>query len=162
MTLALPSAPPSIAARKVAVLDDDLAYIRLVERILCASGAAVEPITTLDPAEAVAVIEATGCTDALVDVYMYGEALGFTLVRRIRETAATARMPIVVASGAHRQVARKAGLLEELGCPVLLKPFEPDDLTAKLDEARRFDPRANQQSTSESRLCGQHTSGVRL
>ena len=138
MTIAIRPVLPVAVSRKVAVLDDDLAYIRLVERILARIRDVRQPITTLDPLEAVAVIDATGCTEALVDVYMYGDAMGFTLVRRIRDTPATSRLPIVVASGAHREVVRRADVLDGLRCSVLLKPFEPNDLTAKLDEARRL------------------------
>lgn len=132
--------PMSTAAlTKVAVLDDDIQFIRLVERILRANKIAMLPVTTLDIDEAVRVVRQSGCQAAVVDVYMYGSAVGFTLVERLRSDPKTARMPIVVASGARREVGRHVGFLQEHGCSVLLKPFDMDELIPRL---RGVDPLA--------------------
>lgn len=114
----------------IAVLDDDIRFIRMVERVLREADIAVLPVTTLDLDEAVAVIGAAGCGLALIDVFMYDNAAGFDLVERLRAHPATARLPLVVSSGARREVERRADFLREHQCGLLFKPFTPDDLIA--------------------------------
>jgi DNA-binding response OmpR family regulator len=123
---------PASVTGPVAVVDDDVQYIRLVERILATEHISVMPITTLDVDEAVSVISDSGCSAAVVDVYMYGDTLGFSLVERLRERFTADALPIIIASGAPREVGRHVDFLRDSGCSVLLKPFEPDDLLARL------------------------------
>jgi len=120
----------------VAVLDDDIKFIRLVERILREEHIDVQPVTTLDLDEAVRVVEQSGCRAALVDIYMYGDCAGFTLIEKLRANPATAELPLIVTSAAHREVGRKVGFLVKNKCSVLLKPFEVDDLLAKVRATR--------------------------
>jgi len=124
----------------VAVLDDDIKFIRLVERVLRDEHIDVQPVTTLDLDEAVRVVEQSGCSAALVDIFMYGDCAGFTLIEKLRANPSTADLPLIVTSGAHREVGRKVGFLVKNKCSVLLKPFEVDDLVAKVRATRR--PRA--------------------
>ena len=113
---------------RIAVLDDDIRFIRMVERGLEGAAMSVQPVTTLDPDEAVRVIASYGCDAALVDVYMYGEAAGFDIVRLLRSTPETYALPLLLTTGARREVGRQAAFLEEHRCEVLLKPFEITDL----------------------------------
>lgn len=112
----------------IALLDDDIRFIRMVERVLREENIAVFPVTTLDLDEAVAVVAAERCDLAMVDVFMYDNAAGFDLVERLRANPATSRLPLIVSSGAHREVARRVDFLHEHDCGLLLKPFTPDDL----------------------------------
>jgi DNA-binding response OmpR family regulator len=121
----------------VAVIDDDLPFIRMVERGLASEGIAVQPVTTLDVSEAVHVVESGRCQAAFVDVFMYGDALGFSLVERLRQNAATRSLPIVVTSGARNAIGRNVEFLQRHHCSVLLKPFAVDDLIARVQPARR-------------------------
>ena len=127
--------PPITDPRPVAVIDDDIRFIRLIERILGLEGIRIEPITTLDLDEAVRVVGESRCQAALIDVYMYGDALGFTLIERLRASATTAKLPLLVTSGARREIGRKVDFLQQHDCGVLLKPFDPPELLAKLHEA---------------------------
>ena len=120
---------------RVAVLDDDIKFIRLVERVLRDEHIDVLPITTLDLEEAARIVAESGCLAALVDIYMYGDAAGFTLIEKLRAHPATAHLPLIVTSGAHREVGRKVSFLVEHNCMVLLKPFEVADLIAKVHGA---------------------------
>ena len=132
--------PPLTDPRPVAVIDDDIRFIRLIERILGLEGIRIQPITTLDLDEAVRVVSASRCQAALIDVYMYGDALGFTLIERLRQSATTAKLPLIVTSGARREIGRKVGFLQQHDCGVLLKPFAPHELLAKLQEAVQVAP----------------------
>ena len=116
----------------VAVLDDDIKFIRLVERILRDEHIGVQPVTTLDVDEAVRVVEKSGCSAALVDIYMYGDCAGFTVIEKLRANPSTAELPLIVTSGAHREIGRKVGFLVKNKCTVLLKPFDVDDLVEKV------------------------------
>lgn len=114
----------------VAVIDDDLPFIRMVERGLATEGIRIHPITTMDIDEAVRVVESAGCQAAFVDVFMYGDALGFALVERLRANAPTSTLPIVITSGARREIGRQVEFLQRHRCSVLLKPFGLGDLLA--------------------------------
>jgi DNA-binding response OmpR family regulator len=118
--------------RCIAVLDDDVKFIRLVERLLGTERIRVQPITTLDLDEAIRVVRDSRCSGALVDIYMYGDAAGFALIEKLRQNEGTADLPVVVTSGAHRELGRRADFLQEHRCGVLLKPFAIDDLMAKV------------------------------
>ena len=120
----------------IAVLDDDIKFIRLVERILRQEHIDVWPVTTLDLDEAVRVVEQSACSAALVDIYMYGDCAGFALIEKLRANPSTADLPLIVTSAAHREVGRKVGFLVKNKCSVLLKPFEVDDLLTKVRAAR--------------------------
>jgi len=122
------------------VLDDDIRFIRLVERILKAESIDVQPVTTLYVDEAIRVIADTHCDAALVDVYMYGSALGFTMIERLREHPATAALPIIVASSARREIGRRVAFLQQHGCGVLVKPFNIDELLVRLQDFTALAP----------------------
>lgn len=118
--------------KRIAVFDDDLPFIRMVERILGESGIEVQPITTFDLGEATRVMRESGAELGLIDIFMYGDNAGFRLIERLRREPPTNRMPLIVTSGAIRDVERHADFLDEHGCARLLKPFEPDELLARV------------------------------
>jgi len=122
--------------RPVAVLDDDVQFIRMVERILKTDGLPIQPVTTPDLDEAVRVVAMTDCRAALVDIYMYGEAAGFELIERLRAQPVTAELPLIVTSGAYREIARRVPFLQHHGCSILPKPFEVDALLSQVRQAQ--------------------------
>ena len=124
----------------VAVLDDDITFIRLVERVLGTEGIAVLPVTTLALDEAVTVIGSSHCDVALVDIYMYGDAAGFKLIEMLRADPATAHLPIVVTSGARREIGKRVDFLRRHRCEVLLKPFGVEELIALVTRATAATP----------------------
>ncbi|MBF6599288.1 MAG: response regulator [Dehalococcoidia bacterium] len=109
-------------------MDDDIVFIRFVERALGTAGIAVEPVTTFDLAEAVRVIADTACDAVFVDLFMYEGVHGFDCVERLRADHRTRDLPLVVTTGAHDLVARRAEFLTQHGCLVLLKPFSVEEL----------------------------------
>jgi DNA-binding response OmpR family regulator len=107
----------------------------MVERLLFGERIEITPITTLDVEEAVAIIAEGRFSLALIDVMMYGAASGFTLIERLRQQPATSTLPLVITSGAQREIGQNVEFLRRHGCDVLLKPFEPDALLARLRES---------------------------
>ncbi|MEX2225034.1 MAG: response regulator [Dehalococcoidia bacterium] len=125
--------------RPVAVLDDDVQFIRMVERILKTDGLQIQPVTTPDLDEAARVVAMTNCRVALVDIYMYGEAAGFELIERLRQQPMTANLPLIVTSGAYREIARHVPFLQHHRCSILPKPFEVDALISQIHHAHAGD-----------------------
>lgn len=117
------------------MLDDDITFIRMVERILRTEDIDIQPVTTPDLDDAVRVVGMSGCRAALVDIYMYGEAAGFELIERLRADPATASLPLIVTSGAYREIARRVPFLQAHGCSILPKPFEVDALLSRVRQA---------------------------
>lgn len=116
------------STRCVVVFDDDVRFIRLVERVLACEGIRVEPITTDDLDDGLKIVEAQRPLAILVDIFMYDAARGFDFIERLRAHPATRSIPIIVASGADRELRRSAAWLDELGCDILPKPFPADKL----------------------------------
>jgi CheY-like chemotaxis protein len=115
------------------VCDDDLPFIRYVERALKLVDVEVTPITTLAQDEALRVLASSGADAALLDLHMYDDGdAGFRLVEAARANPATARMPLYLSTGDARAVQRNLALLQSHDCHLLLKPFGLDELLAAL------------------------------
>ena len=118
--------------RPVAIIDDDLAYIRAVERMLRVAGIEALPITTPDAEEAARVVAEARCSAVLIDLMMYDEPQGLACIERLRRIATTAHTPLIVASGQGRQLRRISGFLVAHRCVRLDKPFGCDELLATI------------------------------
>ena len=79
----------AISRDRVAVFDDDIQFIRLVERVLKGVNIDIEPVTTPDVEEAARVVSCGGCRAALIDLYMYGDASGLQMVEELRQNPQT-------------------------------------------------------------------------
>ena len=73
--------------------------------------------------------------DLIVLDYMWpSEDEGWTLLQMLKASPKTAKIPIVLCTGAKRQVDELAGRLVEMHIAVVLKPFEIDELLVKVAE----------------------------
>jgi DNA-binding response OmpR family regulator len=66
----------------------------------------------------------------ILDCGMGLEGAGWNLLQQLKMDRATVRIPILICSGAVRQVRPLEGWLGAKGINALLKPFEADDLLA--------------------------------
>jgi DNA-binding response OmpR family regulator len=128
--------PETISRERIAVFDDDIRFIRLVERVLRGVDIDIQPITTPDVDEAVRVVSCTGCRAALIDLYMYGDARGWRFVEGLRQDPRTMELPLIMTSAAHRELGRRVSFLLEHHCSVLLKPFSIDELLSRIGVTR--------------------------
>lgn len=126
---------PRTDDRPVVVFDDDVQFLRMVERVLEDRGLRVELVTTPVLANAADLITAMKPRLIMVDLFMYGAATGFSFVELLRSRPEHRALPIVVTSGAHAALARRAQFLREHRCQVLPKPFGADDLLGVVDLA---------------------------
>ena len=129
----LHSPVPARSIRRIAVCDDDIRFIRYVERALACADVAMTPVTTLDLDEAVRVLAGSGCDAALIDLCMYDDRhAGFRLVERIRACVVTASLPLYLATGDVREAMRYQELLQANRCTLLAKPFGPEELMSTI------------------------------
>jgi DNA-binding NarL/FixJ family response regulator len=134
-----------VAATKAAVLvvDDDPDFRTFARTLLERTGLAVEEAA--DANEALAAVERMPLQLVLLDVKL-PETSGYELYRELRDLCGEG-LPIIFISGERVEAYdRVAGLL--LGADdYLVKPFDPDELVARV--RRSLGRRANGHSTSE-------------
>lgn len=118
--------------RHIAVFDDDARYFRYVERALHLQDYSCILVTTPNTDEAARIIANEGCDAALVDIYMYGQPLGFECITKLRAYENGAEMPVIITSGAPHARRDAIPYLNTTTCDLLLKPFGPDELLARL------------------------------
>jgi DNA-binding response OmpR family regulator len=108
------------------VVDDTPEILSLFEALLTAEGYRVT-LHTFGPQDFSEVQRVQ--PDLLILDFVIGEERpGWQLLQMLKMDRATAHIPIVICSGAVRQVRELDGWLGEKGISVLLKPFDIDDL----------------------------------
>jgi len=122
---------PHRCLKRILVVDDDPDLLAVVSLALSALGG-FEVLTCESPNE---VLDRVGCEDPdliLLDIMMPGLD-GFGVLRALRESDATASIPIVMMSAAVRP--QDTPGYKSLGCIGLVaKPFDPSALPDKLEE----------------------------
>lgn len=74
--------------------------------------------------------------DLIVLDYMWpSDDAGWSLLQMLRMEPKTAKIPVVLCTGAVREVEALSGHLTEMRVGVILKPFDIDHLTAAIAEA---------------------------
>lgn len=129
-----PEMPVPYSARKhVLAGDDSPVILQLFREILELEGYRV----SLSPeALDVAAVKRVGPDLVILDHMLGdGEGSGWELLGQLRDDPATARLPIVVCTGAVHRVRENADLLARLGIEVVLKPFDIDRLVEAVNGA---------------------------
>lgn len=70
----------------------------------------------------------------ILDYMIGGEDYGWQVLQKLKMDRATANIPIIVCTGAVRQVREMEGHLKEKGVGIVLKPFDIDDLLHQVNE----------------------------
>ena len=121
----------------VLVADDEPVIRRLYTRVLSTSG--YEVVEAGDGEEAMAMLATTEVALVLLDTSM-PRLDGLAVIRRLRAAEATARLPVVLVTGAGAEADRIQGL--ELGADdYLIKPFSITELVACVRRHARVPPR---------------------
>ena len=130
----MPTAPSLNGHRPhVLAINNDQAVLALFRDLLEEEGYRVT--TRILPERDVAAIAAAKPDLIVLDYMWAGEDAGWTLLQLLRMDPGTAGIPIVLCTGAAREVEALAGHLEDMGVRVVLKPFNIDHLTAVVAEA---------------------------
>ena len=119
--------------RHVLVINNDPAVVAVLRDLLEDEGYRVT--TRISPERDLDAIAALA-PDLVVIDYMWAEDDGgWSLLQLLRLDRRTAGIPIVLCTGAVREVEALRGRLEELDVRVVLKPFNIDELAATIAEA---------------------------
>jgi CheY-like chemotaxis protein len=78
----------------------------------------------------------------ILDFVFGGEPLGWQLLQHMKLDRATERIPVVVCTGAARQIMELDGHLRTMGVAAVLKPFDIDTLLAAVAAALSGGPGA--------------------
>lgn len=70
----------------------------------------------------------------ILDYIIGGEDYGWQVLQKLKMDRATAAIPVIVCTGAVRQVREMEGHLKEKGVGIVLKPFDIDDLLHEVSE----------------------------
>lgn len=115
-------------APRILVVDDDQIIIQITARVLTAAG--YEVFKAASGAEALQRIDEIRPDLIVLDVMM-PEMDGYEVCRRLRQTAATARLPIMMLT-AQESVEEKVRGFEAGADDYMTKPFQPPELQARV------------------------------
>jgi CheY-like chemotaxis protein len=116
-----PDAPPLIA-----IVDDDRAFIELMEAALADEG--YETIACADSEWAYDLIARSQPALVLLDIRMAYPTAGWDVLTLLRFDPTTAQLPVIICSADQFFIASHREQLHAAGCAILLKPFGLDDL----------------------------------
>ena len=81
---------------------------------------------------------------AVVDFVIGGETLGWQLIQKMKMSRETDRIPILICTGALKEVREQEGWLTSKGVKIVFKPFSIDDLEFAIGKALTLPPMLNQ------------------
>ena len=118
--------------RRIMVIDDAQEMLQLYEELLREEGYEVQTYsrTALDVSE----VEDVAPDLISLDYLFSGEAHGFQMLQQLKMRRSTARIPVIIASAATKQVQEIEHDLQSKGIGVLYKPFDIDALLALVRE----------------------------
>ena len=120
-----------MAKPKIAVVNDDTAYLDMMRELLDQEG--YDTIIHKEHQTAHDVLRRENPDLAIVDVRLEHPESGWAIVELLRLDPHTVHIPVLVTSTDSR-IHEKAPLLTHQGCDVLEKPFDLDDLLAKVGQ----------------------------
>jgi cyclic di-GMP phosphodiesterase len=131
---------------RVLIVDDERLNRDLLERVLQREG--YETLTATDGEAALAAIAAGPPDLVLLDVMLPGKD-GFEVCRALKHDAATRLIPVVLVTGMHNRQQRIRGI--EAGADdFLAKPFDPDELRARVHSLLRLKRYTDELDSAES------------
>ena len=122
---AAPSPP-----RRILVVDDDGPILDLLRLLLESEGYLVVTATSVGAACASL---AERLPDLVLCDVRLPDAPPFALLDRLTSDPATVHLPVIVCSGAVREIEQAAARLERQHVAVVLKPFDIDDLLVSVE-----------------------------
>lgn len=117
---------PPLSGKTILLVEDDQMLIPLLQMVLEEVGAKV--LATQSPSEALTLVESRGSLDVLVTDIVLPERSGFLLAADIAERFPNIRALFISGFGDPEIGARDL----HLEFDTLLKPFHPEDFTAKV------------------------------
>ena len=116
--------------KRIAVIDDDVQLLELMETVL--GGAGYEVRTTADSLEAPRLVKEWKPDLVLLDIWM-PERGGWEVLELMKLDPALRRIPIILLTAAEEEVKATEPLVRGWKVEALFKPFEIPDLLAKIE-----------------------------
>lgn len=127
---------PKAASRRILVVNDTEEILELFREIVEGMGHTIVPLTYA-PDDLQLVLDAKPDL-AIIDFVMGGQEFrGWQLVQKMKMSREAATIPIIICTGAKREIYEYEGWLAEKGVTVVLKPFEVEDLERAIEKAFR-------------------------
>ncbi len=117
----------------IMVIEADPAIGLLLDELLTDEGYTVHVCPTAE--EAVEWIEQEQPDGIIVDLWLRQRGDGWTILDRLRNDPATSHIPIIVCSGDTHTLQANEARLRSLRCEVVKKPFNLQDLLAKVQHS---------------------------
>jgi DNA-binding response OmpR family regulator len=125
---------PARSTGKVVVIDDTPELLELIQALLEDEGYQV--VLCREATRAHAVVAEEQPQLVVLDLRMAGVS-EWEILDALKADGATAAIPVLVCSGAASELREAESRLRSLGCDILIKPFEIDDLLLRVDSAIR-------------------------
>jgi CheY-like chemotaxis protein len=116
----------------VAVVNDDTQFLRLMEMVLSSAG--YDTLIFFEGKTAFDDIRSNMPDLVVLDIRMESPESGWIILDLMRLDESTANIPVVVCSADHDQLLSKEDYLASKRAGVLRKPFDIDDLIAKVGQ----------------------------
>jgi len=120
---------------RIAVINDDTAFLDLMHELLESEGFEVVPYREYQDVQKK--IKAALPDLVVLDVVMSGEERGWQILELLTLDPVTRGVPIIVCTAAIRSLRDREEQLNRLGIRSLPKPFDLDDLLALVRDALR-------------------------
>jgi DNA-binding response OmpR family regulator len=127
---------PKKSRKRILVVNDTEEILELFQIIIEGMGHEMLPMTYA-PDDLARIVEVDPDL-VIVDFVMGGDEFrGWQLVQKLKMNRDTERLPIIICTGAKREIHEYEGWLTEKGIAVVLKPFSIDDLEKAIDKVLR-------------------------
>lgn len=115
---------------RITVVNEDTAYLRMMETLLTLEG--YEAIAWREGHGAYELIKRERPDLVILDIRLEHPEAGWVVLDLMRLDPETAHIPVIVASGDLRVLREKEELLRAKRCDILPKPFDLQELLAKI------------------------------
>lgn len=115
---------------RICIIDDQIAFIRLCERILTSEGYACETVRDLGSAQKE--VAASQPEVVVLDIRLGAEADGLNILVELSTDERTRRIPIVICTASRDLLITHQALIEELGCEIVEKPFDVETFVSAI------------------------------
>jgi DNA-binding NtrC family response regulator len=128
--------PTKKGRKRILVVNDTEEILELFQAIVEGMGHEMIPMSYA-PDDLAKITEARPDL-VIVDFVMAGEEFrGWQLVQKLKMSRDTEELPLIICTGAKREIHEYEGWLTEKGIAVVLKPFSIDDLEKAIDKTLR-------------------------
>ncbi len=122
--------------KHVFIIDDTPAILDLFRELLEEAGYAVTLDTFAgDLTDELARVQGANPDLIILDFMIGGEQIGWQFLQMLKMERATANLPVIICTGAARQVSELQGHLDAMGVAVVLKPFDIDHLLHQVEQS---------------------------